>query len=117
VPAVLARIGSGQLRAIAVGTANQSALLPGVPTIAETVPGHESSAWFGILALAKTPRAVIDRLNAAFNDSLGEVGVRKAFPALGVERIGVSPDAFGGYLKAKVADMHAVAQAANLVRQ
>lgn len=54
---VLPQIRNGQLRAIAVGTAGKSALFPDLPTIAQTVPGYESSSWFGVLVPAATPRA------------------------------------------------------------
>jgi tripartite-type tricarboxylate transporter receptor subunit TctC len=114
---VLPQVRSGQLRAIAVGAAAPSALLPGVPTIASVVPGYESSGWFGILVPAKTPRPVIDRLNAAFNDSLADPQVRKAMSAFGVELVGGSPEVFGAYLQAQSAELKTVAQAANLVRQ
>jgi tripartite-type tricarboxylate transporter receptor subunit TctC len=114
---VLPQVRSGQLRAIAVGAARPSALLPGVPPIAETVPGYESSGWFGILVPAKTPRPVIDRLNAAFNDSLADPEVKTAMSAFGVELVGGSPEAFDAYLKAKSAELKSVAQAANLVQQ
>jgi tripartite-type tricarboxylate transporter receptor subunit TctC len=116
-PAVLAQIRGGQLRAVAVGTASESTLFPDVPTIAETVPKFESSAWFGVLAPAQTPRPVIDRLNAAFNETLDDPDVRKSLSALGAERIGGSPEAFGAYLTTRVAEMKTAAQAANLMRQ
>ncbi len=116
-PTVLAQIRGGQLRAIGVGTADKSALLPDVPTVAETVPGYESSSWFGILVPAATPRPVIDRLNAALNASLDDPEMQKTLSGLGLERIGGTPVAFGAYLKAKVAEMKTVAQAANLARQ
>jgi tripartite-type tricarboxylate transporter receptor subunit TctC len=66
-PAVLGHIRSGQLKAIAVGTAKPSAILPGLPTIAETVPGYEASSWLGLIAPAATPRPIVERLNAAIN--------------------------------------------------
>lgn len=113
-PGVMPEIHSGQLRAIAVGTAGPSSLLPGLPTIAATVPGYESSSWFGILAPAKTPRPIIDRLNATLNDALADPPVQTQLAGLGVERVGGTPDAFATYLKAKIAKMKTVAQAANL---
>ena len=116
-PAVLAQIRGGQLRPVAVGTAVKSNLLPDVPTIAETVPNFESSAWFGILAPAQTPRSVIDRLNAAFNEALDDPDVRKSLSGLGAEWIGGTPEGFGTYLTAKVAEMKTAARAANLMRQ
>jgi tripartite-type tricarboxylate transporter receptor subunit TctC len=116
-PGVLPQIHSGQLRAIAVGTAKPSTLLPGLPTIAETVPGYESSSWFGVLVPAKTPRPIIDKLNAALNDALADPAVQKQLAGLGVERVGGTPEAFGAYLKAKIAEMKTVAKAANLTPQ
>jgi len=92
---------SGQLRAIAVGSTHESSLLPGLPTVAASVPGYESSGWFGILVPAKTPRPIIDRLNAGF----------------GVELIGGPPETFGKYLAAQSAGLKTVAQAANQVLQ
>ena len=116
-PAVLSQIRGGQLRAVAIGTLAKSALLPGVPMIAETVPGYESSSWFGILVPAATPRPVIDRLNAAINAGLDDPEMQKTLLGLGLERIGGTPEAWGAYLKARIAEMKSVAQAANLTRQ
>jgi len=112
---VLPRIRSGQLRAIGVGTAAKYSLLPDVPTIAETIPGYESSSWLGVLVPAKTPRPVIDRLNAAFNDSLLDPEVRKALAGFGTELIAGPPEVFGVYLKAKLVELKSVAGAANLI--
>ena len=113
-PAVLGQIRNGELKAIAVGTAKSSAVLPGLPAIAAAVPGYESSSWFGLLAPAATPRPVIERLNAAINKGLDDPAVRKRLDALGVERVGGTADAFGAYLKAKVAETDRIAKAAGL---
>lgn len=114
-PAVLPQIRSGQLRAVGVGSAAPSALLPDVPPVAETVPGFESASWFGILAPAKTPRPVIDRLNAALNDSLADPDTRKALLAVGAEPVGGTPEAFSAYLRARIATMKDTAREANLI--
>jgi tripartite-type tricarboxylate transporter receptor subunit TctC len=114
---VLPQVRSGQLRAIAVGGTKPSALLPGIPTIAATVPGYESGGWYGILVPAKTPRPIIDRLNAAFNDSLADQSVKTAMAAFGVELVGGSPVVFADYLKSVSAESAAAAKAANLVPQ
>jgi tripartite-type tricarboxylate transporter receptor subunit TctC len=113
-PAVLGQIRNGELRAIAVGTTKPSAILPELPTIAATVPGYESSSWFGLLAPAATPRPVIDRLNAAINKGLDDPAIRKRLATLGVERVGGTSDAFGVYLKAKVEETDKIAKAAGL---
>jgi len=113
-PAVLGQIRSGELKAIAVGTAKRSAILPELPTIAETVPGYESSSWFGLLAPAGTPRPVIERLNAAINKALDDEAIRKRLDALGVERVGGTAEAFGAYLRAKVEETDKIAKTAGL---
>jgi tripartite-type tricarboxylate transporter receptor subunit TctC len=113
-PAVLGQIRNGELKAIALGTAKSSAILPGVPTIAATVPGYEASSWLGLLAPAATPRPIIERLNAAINKALADAAIGKRLAALGVERVGGSPEDFGAYLKAKVEETDKVAKAAGL---
>ena len=113
-PAVLGQIRSGELKAIAVGTRKSSAVLPGLPAIAATVPGYESSSWLGILAPIATPRPVIDRLNAAVNKALDDPAIRKRLADLGVERVGGTPEDFAAYLRAKVEETDKVANAAGL---
>jgi tripartite-type tricarboxylate transporter receptor subunit TctC len=113
-PAVLGQIRSGELKAIAVGTRKSSAVLPGLPAIADTVPGYESSSWLGILAPTATPRPVIDRLNAAVNKALDDPAIRKRLADLGVERVGGTPEDFAAYLRAKVEETDKVAKAAGL---
>jgi tripartite-type tricarboxylate transporter receptor subunit TctC len=113
-PAVLGQIRNGELKAIAVGTPQRSAILPELPTIADTVPGYESSSWLGLLAPAATPRPVIERLNAAINKALDDEAIRKRLDALGVERVGGSADAFATYLRAKVEETDRIAKAAGL---
>ena len=113
-PAVLGQIRSGELKALALGATKPSAILPGLPTIAETVPGYEASSWLGILAPAATPRAIVDRLNAAINKGLDDEAIRKRLAALGVERVGGTPEAFGSYLRAKVEETERIAKAAGL---
>jgi tripartite-type tricarboxylate transporter receptor subunit TctC len=113
-PAVLGQIRNGELKAIAVGTARRSNILPELPVIADTVPGYESSSWLGLLAPAAMPRPIIDRLNAAINKGLDDGTIRKRLADLGVERVGGTPEAFGVYLKAKVEETERIAKAAGL---
>lgn len=113
-PAVLGQIRNGELKAIAVGSARRSDILPELPTIADSVPGYESSSWLGILAPAATPRPIIDKLNAAINKGLEDATIRKRLSDLGVERVGGTPEAFGAYLRAKVEETERVAKAAGL---
>jgi tripartite-type tricarboxylate transporter receptor subunit TctC len=71
-PASIEHIRAGTLRALAVTTDYRSPALPDVPTVAETVPGYEASAWFGMGAPKGTPVEIIDKLNAAVNEVLAD---------------------------------------------
>ena len=116
-PSVLGHVRSGTLRGVAVGSTKRSNLFPDLPTIGDTVPGYEATSWFGVLAPAKTPRAVIDKVNAAINKALADATVKKQMDALGVELIGGTPDRFAAFLKARMAELKTVSKAANLVPQ
>jgi tripartite-type tricarboxylate transporter receptor subunit TctC len=116
-PSVLGQVQSGALRGVAVGSPKRSAMLPELPPIGDTVHGYEASSWFGILAPAKTPRAIIDKVNAAANKALADPAVKKQMDSLGVELIGGTPAQFETYLKARVDELRTVSKAANLKPQ
>jgi len=92
-------------------------MLPELPTIGDTVPSYEATSWFGLLAPSKTPRAFVDKVNAAVNKALADPNVMKQMESLGVELIGGTPDQFKTYLAARVAELKSVSKAANLVPQ
>src|SRR5262245_23386138 len=73
----LALVKGGQLKLLGVATPKRMAALPQVPTIAETLPGFESAAWFAIVAPPKTPAAIVDKINADVNEALRESDVRE----------------------------------------
>jgi len=108
-PSVLGHVRGGDLRGVAVGSAKRSSLFPDLPTIGDS--------WFGVLAPAKTPRAVVDKINAAVNKAIADVAVRKQMDALGVELIGGTPDQFAAFLKARMDELKTVSKTANLVPQ
>jgi tripartite-type tricarboxylate transporter receptor subunit TctC len=116
-PSVLGQVRGGTLRGIAVGSSKRSTMLPELPTIGDTVPGYEATSWFGLLAPTKTPRAVVDKINAAVNKALADPAVQKQMDSIGVELIGGTPDQFAAFLKARVAELKSVSKAANLVPQ
>jgi tripartite-type tricarboxylate transporter receptor subunit TctC len=116
-PSVLGQIKSGELRAIAVGTAKRSTTLPDLPPIGETVQGYEATSWFGVLAPAGTPRPIVDKLNAAINKALGDPTVQKQLEAIGAERVGGTPEQFAAFLKARFEEMKTVSKSAHLVPQ
>ena len=97
-PSSIAYIKAGRLRALAVTTAERSKELPDVPTIAETVPGYEASAFFGMAVPAGTPRDIVERLNRAVNDALADPGVQAKLAELGGTLISGTPEDFGRLL-------------------
>jgi tripartite-type tricarboxylate transporter receptor subunit TctC len=93
-PGVIGYIRNGDLRALAVTTAQRSPQLPNVPTVAETVPGFEASAWFGIAAPRGTPEAIANRVNREVNESLKEPKVMQRLADLGGSSIAGTPQEF-----------------------
>jgi tripartite-type tricarboxylate transporter receptor subunit TctC len=93
-PGVIGYIRNGDVRALAVTTAQRSAQLPNVPTVAETVPGFEASAWFGIAAPKGVPAAAVERINREVNEALKEPKVWGRLADLGGTSIASSPAEF-----------------------
>jgi len=94
-PSSVEHIRAGTLRGLAVTTEQPSPALPGVPTVAETVPGYEASAWFGMGAPKDTPRPIIDKLNAAINEALKDPEMLKKLADLGGIATTGTPADFG----------------------
>jgi tripartite-type tricarboxylate transporter receptor subunit TctC len=93
IPNVHGHIEAGTLRALAVTTAKRAALLPNVPTIAESgLGGYDMSLGYGLVAPAGTPRAIIERLNAALNAALATVEVKTRLAAEGAEPLPTTPE-------------------------
>ena len=93
-PSIIGHIRAGSVRALGVTTAQRSPAMPDVPTVAETVPGYEASAWFGAAAPKGTPRAVIDRLNREINAALADPAMRAKLADLGGMPIPGTPEQF-----------------------
>jgi tripartite-type tricarboxylate transporter receptor subunit TctC len=91
---VLPHVRAGTVRALGVTSAARSPLLPGVPTIAETVPGYESVIWFGVGAPRGTPPQVIALLNREINAGLDSPQMKAKLAELGTTPMVVTPDAF-----------------------
>jgi tripartite-type tricarboxylate transporter receptor subunit TctC len=91
-------IRSGRLRALAVTSAARSEALPEVPTMAESVPGYEASAWFGLGAPKDTPAEIIERLNQAVTAGLADPKIRERLGDLGGVPMPMSAAAFGNHL-------------------
>src|SRR4051794_6455080 len=113
-PSIIQHIRAGSLRALAVTTTERSALLPDVPTVAETVPGYEASAWFGMGAPKGTPPEVIAVLNKAINEALAEPAIKAKLIDLGGEPLIGPPDAFGKMIVAETEKWEKVVKAAGV---
>ena len=99
-PGALPRVKSGKLRGIAVGSAQRSPDLPDLPTIAESgIPGFEYVIWYGLHAPAKTPKEIIDKLNAEVVRILKDPQTVRDFAAQGAEASPTTPEAFAKYLR------------------
>ena len=105
IPAVLPTIRSGRLRALGVTSAKRTALVPEVPTIAETVPGYEFIGWYSLFAPANTPSGIINKLNAEIVKGLNTPEFRERFVALGAEPSTSTPQALAAYLREQTEKM------------
>jgi len=94
-PSSLPHIQAGKLRALGVTTAQRSEALPNVPTVAETVPGYEASAFFGMGVPHSTPAEVIDKLNKEINAGVADPRIKARLAELGGIIISGSPQDFG----------------------
>jgi tripartite-type tricarboxylate transporter receptor subunit TctC len=112
---VLPQAKAGKLIALAVAPASRIAVLPDVPTLAEAgVAGYRWDTWFGLLAPAKTPRAVVKKLNQEVARILVQPDVKERWNAMGAEPIPIAPDAFDRYISEQVALIARLATAANI---
>jgi tripartite-type tricarboxylate transporter receptor subunit TctC len=113
-PVTLPHVRSGKIRAIAVGTRKRSALVPELPSIAESgVPGYESSTAFGVLAPAKTPPAIVNRLSAEIAKAL-QGGVKETLAGLGFEPVGSTPAQYAAHLRDELKRVGQIVKVANI---
>jgi tripartite-type tricarboxylate transporter receptor subunit TctC len=99
-PTAIALIRAGQLRALAVTGPVRSAALPDVPTVAESgLPGYAATAWFGLQAPARTPPAVVARINAELNGIVADPTTRERAEDLGARLRSGSPDGFAAFIR------------------
>jgi len=112
---VMSHIKVGRLRALASTTAEPSALLPGLPTVAQSgLPGYEFVTPFGVFAPAKTPAAVITRLNQEIVRVLHQPQVKEKFFVVGVEVVGSTPEHMASAIKSEMARMGKVIREAGI---
>ena len=100
-PSIIQHVRGGSVRALGVTSAAKSPLLPDVPTVAETVPGYEATALFGMGAPKNTPKEIIAKLNKEINEVLAEPATKAKLIDLGGEPLIGTPEAFGAMIAAE----------------
>jgi tripartite-type tricarboxylate transporter receptor subunit TctC len=96
-------IRSGTLRLLAMTGKASPEFAPGVPTLADTIPGYDADGWQGLAARRGTPPAIVERLNAEINASLSEPSIRSRMGDLSVKSWPLTPGAFGTFMEAETA--------------
>jgi tripartite-type tricarboxylate transporter receptor subunit TctC len=107
-------IKAGQLRALAVTSTARLDTLPGVPTVAEFLPGYEVNGWVGVGAPKDTPAAIVDDLNTAINAGLADPGIKARLIELGFIPTTMSPAEFGAFTRGEIAKWSKVIKAADI---
>jgi tripartite-type tricarboxylate transporter receptor subunit TctC len=114
-PAVLPHVKSGRLRALAVSSSARIPTLPEVPTVAERGhPGFEADQWYGVVAPAGTPAALVSKLNAVINRALASAEVQAALTAEGAVPMNETPQAFGTLIAREIPRWREVVRAGNV---
>ena len=111
--ASIPNIRDNRMRALAVSTAKRSTALPEVPTVSEAgLPGFVFDFWIGLLAPAKTPRAIVNKLNAEVRKVMAQPEVIERMAKLGAEPMPMTPERFDAYIKEEYATLGAIMKAA-----
>jgi tripartite-type tricarboxylate transporter receptor subunit TctC len=110
----LALVQGGQLKLIAVGTERRMTSLPEIPTIAETLPGFVSSAWFAVVAPPKTPQAIAAKINADIGDALRQPDIAKRLADLSAEPVGGTTVAAARFMSQEVERWRGVIKATGI---
>lgn len=113
-PAAVTHLRAGKLRGIGVTSAQPSALFPGVPAVAESVPGYEVINWFGLTMPAGSPRNVVLRINQEVNGILSRKDIREILIRQGTEPTGSSPEEFGKLIDSENRKWPAIVKAAGM---
>jgi tripartite-type tricarboxylate transporter receptor subunit TctC len=111
VPAILPTVKAGRLRALGVTSAKRSALVPDVPTIAESVPGYEFIGWYSLAAPAKTPAAIVAKVNAEVVSALKTPEFRERFSSLGAEPLSSTQQELAAFIQEQAKKMAAAVKA------
>ena len=106
-----ANIKAGKLKALAVTTLQRSPALPNIPAMSETIKGFEVDTWWGLVAPAATPPAMVARLHQAFAAALGATETKTRFGMLMAEPVVSSPDEFSAFMKRELVKYESVVKA------
>jgi tripartite-type tricarboxylate transporter receptor subunit TctC len=107
-------VNAGKLKLLAVASAKRMPSLPNVPTLAETLPGFEAVAWYGIVAPPGTPKPIIDKINADVNEALAQPDMKEHLKKLSAEVFGGSVEETAKYMREEVARWGGVIKAADI---
>jgi len=110
----LSLVKSGNLKLLAVATPKRMASLPDVPTIAETLGGFDSAAWYAVVAPPKTPAAIVNKINADINEALRDPALLARLPDFSAEPIGGTPSETAAYMREEVARWKKVIESAGV---
>lgn len=113
-PVAMPHVKADKLRGIAVSGSKRLPELPGVPTVSETVPGYETTTWYGLLVPRGTPQPIINKLNGDFNKVLAMKDIIERMAAAGFQTEGGSPQEFTRYMKSEIAKWSKVIKQANI---
>lgn len=114
-PAALQHIKAGKLVAYAVTTPQRLPMLPDVPTVAEAgLPGYDSTGWFGLVAPAGTPTAIVARLNAEFGAALRDPTIQATICGMGMEPVPGTVESFDAYIRSETRKWAGVIRKANI---
>jgi tripartite-type tricarboxylate transporter receptor subunit TctC len=113
-PSSIEHIKAGKLRALGVTATQRSSELPDVPTVGDTVPGYEASAFFGLVAPKGTPKEIVDKVNGLVNDALKDPKMLAKLKELGGAPIPGTPADFGKLVADETAKWEKVVHGANL---
>jgi tripartite-type tricarboxylate transporter receptor subunit TctC len=111
----LQQIEAGKLKPLAYTGSKRSTLLPNVPTVAESgIPGFQASLWAGVLAPAKTPKALVDKIQSDIKQAMNTPEVREKMNKLGIDMINSSPEDFDQFMKSELTKWTSVAKQAQI---
>jgi tripartite-type tricarboxylate transporter receptor subunit TctC len=114
-PTVIGYTRAGKLRPLAVTSAKRSAAEPNIPTVAESgVPGFDVTAWFGVSAPAKTPRPIVERLNAEFVNAIKSPELRERLAKVGADPAGLSIEQYTAFVQSEITKWDKVIRAAGI---